>query len=96
MFDEHTWTDALSVGDPESQETVGQLAVKDSRAIEAQRRLEQVLGRSMQAIANTTPYPGGTLAGVQLLELEPKWIGRDGLAGWLGADRPRHESDSTP
>ena len=61
MFDEHTWTDALSVGDPESRETVGQLTVKDSRAIEAQSRLEHVLGMSMEAIANRIPFPSGTL-----------------------------------
>ncbi len=61
MFDEHTWTDALCVGDPESQETVGQLTVKDSRALEAQRGLEHVLGMSMQGIANRIPFPSGTL-----------------------------------
>jgi hypothetical protein len=61
MFDEHTWTDVLSVGDPESRETVKQLTVKDSRAIEAQRQLEHVLGMSMEAIANAIPYPSGTL-----------------------------------
>jgi hypothetical protein len=61
MFDEHTWTDALSVGDPECSETIEQLRVKDSRAIEAQSRLEQVLGMSMDAIANRIPFPSGTL-----------------------------------
>ena len=74
MFDEHTWTDALSVGDPESRQTVAQLAVKDSRPIQAQSQLERVLGKSLEAIANRLPFPPGTLMVFNFLS----W-GRSGL-----------------
>ena len=55
-----TLTDALSVGDPESQETVGQLRVSEVGApLRRNSNWQDVLGKSMDAIANALPFPAG-------------------------------------
>jgi alpha-mannosidase len=61
LMDEHTWESSRSVSDPESMQSVRQRAVKDSRAVEAMYGLEQILERSMAAIADYIPNGSGTL-----------------------------------
>lgn len=67
LYDEHTWTYSLSVGDPEIDETTKQLQVKDSRATEASRQADYLLGRAMVAISDHLSRPAGTLVLFNLL-----------------------------
>ena len=61
LYDEHTWGDARSVSDPESQETLNQLAVKEAFATDAKRDVELVLRRGLAALADSISDPKGTL-----------------------------------
>jgi len=61
LMDEHTWTSAQSVTNPQSEESVRQLAVKDSRATRAHLLIENVLRRSLGSIADSISDPHGTL-----------------------------------
>lgn len=51
LMDEHTWTSWNSVSDPESQEAVQQLRVKDSRATTAAGLRDALLRSSMASLA---------------------------------------------
>ena len=61
LYDEHTWGADRSVSDPKSQETVNQLAFKESFASEAKRQVEYVLRRGLAALADSIYDPEGTL-----------------------------------
>ena len=61
LYDEHTWEDSVSESDPESQRTVGQRAVKFSRATESKLLLDHVLQRGMAAIADLVDAVPGDL-----------------------------------
>jgi hypothetical protein len=53
LFDEHTWTSWNSVSDPDSDEAIKQLRVKDSRATAAADQRDDILGNSMAALADS-------------------------------------------
>ena len=61
LFAEHTWTAGNSVSQPDSEEAVKQLAVKDSRATEAQLQIEDITNRSMNQLVNEIHIPAKTL-----------------------------------
>jgi len=61
LYDEHTWGAAQSVTDPESRETINQLAVKEAFATDAKRDVDYVLRRSLADLANFIYDPQGTL-----------------------------------
>jgi hypothetical protein len=61
LFAEHTWTAGNSVSQPDSEEAVKQLAVKDSRATEAQLQIEDLTNRSMGQLVNEVHIPAKTL-----------------------------------
>jgi len=54
LMDEHTWLSWNSVSDPESNEAVEQLRVKDSRATDAAAQRDDILRSSMAALADLT------------------------------------------
>jgi alpha-mannosidase len=53
LFDEHTWTSWNSVSDPESDEAIEQLRVKDSRATTAVDQRNQILRSGMASLADS-------------------------------------------
>ncbi|HEY3628800.1 MAG TPA: polysaccharide lyase family protein [Terracidiphilus sp.] len=53
LFDEHTWTSWNSVSDPDSDEALAQLRVKDSRATTAADQRDDILRSSMAALADS-------------------------------------------
>lgn len=53
LFDEHTWTSWNSVSDPDSEEAIQQLRMKDSRATTAADLRSDVLRSSMAALADS-------------------------------------------
>jgi hypothetical protein len=61
LFDEHTWTSAKSISNPEYDQTVRQLAVKDTHATQAEQGLDYILERGMAAISDYINQPQGTL-----------------------------------
>jgi alpha-mannosidase len=61
LYDEHTWGDARSVSDPESQETLNQLAVKEAFATDAKRDVDLVLRRALAGLADGIYDPKSTL-----------------------------------
>jgi hypothetical protein len=61
LYDEHTWGSSVSIRDPESQESAQQLEMKHAFATEAKWECEEVLQRSMCAIANEIEEGPGTL-----------------------------------
>jgi alpha-mannosidase len=61
LFAEHTWGAARSIGQPESQETVKQLAVKDNYATQARFELEDVTNRSLSQLVQRIHVPARTL-----------------------------------
>src|ERR1019366_6410868 len=61
LYDEHTWGDSRSVSDPESQETLNQLAVKEAFATDARRDVNLVLRRGLAGLADSIFDPKGTL-----------------------------------
>ncbi len=61
LVDEHSWQADRSVTDPESQQSILQGAVKDSRGDEARRQIDFTLGRALAAIADYIDRPAGTL-----------------------------------
>jgi hypothetical protein len=93
LMDEHTWLSANSVSDPESDQAVEQLRVKDSRATDAAAQREDILRSSMAALADMTS------AGVNsLIVFNPLNWKRDGQvaidleSGMEIADRATGES----
>jgi alpha-mannosidase len=61
LFAEHTWTAGNSVSQPDSEEAVKQLAVKDSRATEAQIRIEDITNKAMSQLVDEIHIPSKTL-----------------------------------
>jgi len=61
LYDEHTWGDNRSVSDPQSQEAVRQLAIKEGFASEAKKRVDDLLWRSLAALADSISDPPNTL-----------------------------------
>jgi alpha-mannosidase len=61
LFDEHCWEADRSILDPESQLSIQQRAVKDSRAVEGKRLIDETMQRGMSVIADTTNNSAGTL-----------------------------------
>ena len=61
LYDEHTWGDHSSVSDPQSQEAMGQLAIKEDFASEAKKRVDDLLWRSLAALADSISDPPNTL-----------------------------------
>lgn len=61
LFAEHTWASYNSVSQPDHDETVKQLRVKDDRADRAALEIEDVMNRSMSQLANDIHIPSNTL-----------------------------------
>ena len=61
LMDEHTWTSWNSIDDPTSAEAVKQLAVKDSRALEARLLASSVAQNSMATLADSISAAPGSL-----------------------------------
>ncbi|HEX4232338.1 MAG TPA: polysaccharide lyase family protein [Bryobacteraceae bacterium] len=61
LFSEHTWASYNSVSQPNHDETVKQLRVKDDRAERANLEIEDVIHRSMSQLANDIHVPANTL-----------------------------------
>jgi alpha-mannosidase len=53
LFDEHTWTSWNSVSDPDSDEAIEQLRVKDSRATRATDQRNNILRSGMATLADS-------------------------------------------
>ena len=69
LYDEHTWGDHRSVSDPQCQEAMGQLAIKEDFASEAKKRVDDLLWRSLAALADSISDPPDTLLGFQSAKL---------------------------
>ncbi len=61
LFSEHTWASYNSISQPDHEETVKQLRVKDDRADRAALEIEDVMNRSMSQLANQIHIPANTL-----------------------------------
>ena len=61
LFAEHTWGAGGSISQPDSEETVKQLAVKDNYATQAQFDLRDIAERSMGQLAHQIHIPARTL-----------------------------------
>jgi alpha-mannosidase len=61
LFAEHTWASYNSVSQPDHDETVKQLRVKDDRADRAALEINDVINRSMSQLANDIHVPENTL-----------------------------------
>jgi alpha-mannosidase len=61
LFAEHTWASYNSVSQPDHDETVKQLRVKDDRADRAAIEINDVINRSMSQLANDIHIPENTL-----------------------------------
>ena len=61
LYDEHTWGDNRSVSNPQCQEAVQQLAIKEGFASEAKKHVDDLLWRSLAALADSISDPPDTL-----------------------------------
>jgi alpha-mannosidase len=61
LFDEHTWTSWNSVSDPDSDEAIEQLRVKDSRATTATDQRNDILRSGMATLADSVAAGVGSL-----------------------------------
>ena len=61
LFSEHTWASYNSISQPDHDETVKQLRVKDDRADRASLEIEDVMNRSLSQLANEIHIPANTL-----------------------------------
>ena len=61
LYDEHTWGDNRSVSNPQSQEAIRQLAIKEDFASQAKNHVNDLLWRSLAALADSISDPPGTL-----------------------------------
>jgi alpha-mannosidase len=61
LFAEHTWGAARSISEPDSEESVRQLAVKDNYATQAGFDLEDIRNRSLYQLANQVQAPSRTI-----------------------------------
>jgi alpha-mannosidase len=60
-FAEHTWGAGGSISQPDSFESVGQLAIKDNFAVQAQAEVKDLADRSMYQLVNEVQTPGRTI-----------------------------------
>jgi alpha-mannosidase len=70
LFAEHTWEAGRSISEPDSEESVRQLAVKDNYATQAGFELEDVANRSMAQLARNIRVPAQTLVVFNTLNWE--------------------------
>jgi hypothetical protein len=61
LVDEHSWQADRSVTDPDSEQSIRQGALKNSRGDDAKRQIDFTLGRGLAAIADSIDQPAGTL-----------------------------------
>jgi len=61
LVDEHTWTYAGSVSDPDADESKSQIAFKENFAHEAKMNIDYILRRQLATIAGSINDPAGTL-----------------------------------
>ena len=61
LFSEHTWLSYNADSQPEHEESVKQLRVKDDRAERASIEIEDVMNRSLSQLANDIHVPADTL-----------------------------------
>jgi hypothetical protein len=61
LFAEHTWLSYNSVSQPDHNESVKQLRVKDNRADQAALEIEDVIDRSLSQLADQIHIPANTL-----------------------------------
>ena len=61
LFAEHTWLSYNSVSQPDHDESIRQLRVKDGRAELASNEIEDVMNRSLSQLANQIHIPANTL-----------------------------------
>ncbi len=61
LFAEHTWASYNSITQPDEEETVKQLRVKDNRADRASLEIEDLMNRSLSQLADQIHIPANTL-----------------------------------
>ena len=61
LFAEHTWLSYNSVTQPDEEESVKQLRVKDDRAERASLEIEDLMNRSLSQLADQIHVPSNTL-----------------------------------
>ncbi|MDQ2710635.1 MAG: polysaccharide lyase family protein [Acidobacteriota bacterium] len=61
LFSEHTWLSYNSVSQPDHDESIKQLRVKDGRAETASLEIEDVMNRSLSQLADRIHVPANTL-----------------------------------
>jgi hypothetical protein len=61
LFAEHTWLSYNSVSQPDHEQSIKQLRVKDSRAERAALEIEDVMNRSLSQLADQIHIPANTL-----------------------------------
>ena len=61
LFSEHTWLSYNSISQPDHDESVKQLRVKDNRADRASLEIEDLMNRSMSQLADQIHIPENTL-----------------------------------
>jgi hypothetical protein len=61
LFAEHTWLSYNSVSQPDHEQSIKQLRVKDSRADRAALEIEDVMNRSLSQLADQIHIPANTL-----------------------------------
>ncbi len=61
LMDGHTWTGKHSISDPQSQEVVEQLAMKDQYAVDARKLVNRVMDNSMARIVDSIKGSVGSL-----------------------------------
>ena len=74
LFSEHTWLSYNAISQPDHEEAVKQLRVKDGRADRASLEIEDVMNRSLSQLADQIHVPANTLVVFNSLN----W-GRDAL-----------------
>ncbi len=83
LFAEHTWGAGNSISQPDSEEAVRQLAVKDNYANQAHFEIADLRERALSQLARGIHVPGGTL-----IVFNPLNWTRDAL---MQMDLPMHE-----
>jgi alpha-mannosidase len=61
LFAEHTWLSYNSITQPDHEESIRQLRVKDSRADQASLEIEDTMNRSLSQLADQIHIPANTL-----------------------------------
>jgi alpha-mannosidase len=93
LFAEHTWTAGNSVTQPDSEEAVKQLAVKDNYTTQARFLIDDVSNRALSQLVNDVHVPGDTLVVFNNLswsrnaQIETDLKKNEELTGW-GSEKP--------